>query len=182
MTLEMLANQGHSTIFASLAANIVNRTVDFRNASYKELFSDFRNTEHRLEFVANIHGIEFINDAMAESSNSTWFALENMARPVIWITGNDFDLDAIPLLRSLILQKVKAVIGLDGIKPDIKSALAELGKPSAEARNMRMAVELAYFIGKKGDIVLFSPACMAADTFRDFGERGKAFRYAVKNL
>jgi UDP-N-acetylmuramoylalanine--D-glutamate ligase len=182
MTLEKLASQGHISNPASMAAAIGYRIRDIRKKVIMESFSDFQDIEHRLERIANVHGIEFINDSRATNVNSTWYALESMTKPVIWIaggsdTGNDFN-----LLGGLIRKRVKAVICLGQNNFNLISAIRKTGVPYLSAQSMTEAVELAYLAGTKGDIVLLSPACASFDLFTDYEDRGNEFKKAVKKL
>jgi UDP-N-acetylmuramoylalanine--D-glutamate ligase len=182
MTLETLALQGNSIIHGSMAATIGTRVREIRKDLLKECFSDFQNTEHRLETIANIHGIEFVNDSKATNINASWFALETMWKPVIWITGGMDPGNDYKGLRMLVRQKVKAMICLSNDADKIRAAFADLEKPVATTQSMAEAVELAYLAGRKGDVVLFSPACPSFDLFKDYEERGRMFKLAVKNL
>lgn len=182
MTLENLASQGHISNPGSMAAAIGFRVRDIRKNFIKESFSDFQDIEHRLERTANVHGIEFINDSRATNVNSTWYALESMRRPVIWIaggadTGNDFN-----ILCGLIRKQVKAAICLGEDNFKLISAIRKTGVPYLSARSMTEAVELAYLAGTKGDVVLLSPACASFDLFADYEDRGNEFKKAVKKL
>ena len=132
--------------------------------------------------MANVHGIEFINDSKATNINATWYSLGSMTRPVIWIAGgvdmgNNFE-----ILKSLVRNKVKAIVCLGRDCQRLHKAFADFDKPYSEAQSMFEAVELALFAGKDGDTVLFSPACASFDLYKDFEERGREFRETVKNL
>jgi UDP-N-acetylmuramoylalanine--D-glutamate ligase len=182
MTLETLASQGHHSLQGSMAAGIGTRISEIRKDFIKESFSDFLDIEHRLEKIANVHGIEFINDSKATNVNSTWFALESMIKPVIWIaggvdTGNDFS-----ILCGLIRKSVKAIIFLGLYNDNLISAIQETDVPYLSTQSMTEAVELAYLAGIKGDVVLLSPACASFDLFLDYEDRGNAFKKAVRNL
>lgn len=182
MTLEGLALQGQATIYDTLAATVGPRIREIRKESIKESFSDFQLAEHRLEPVANIHGILFINDSRSSNINSTWFGLESMTQPVIWIAGgidggNDWE-----SLKSLVKKKVKALIclGLDNLR--LRSAFADTGISIIPVNTMEEAVHAAYSFGEKDHVVLLSPACASFDQYENFEVRGKSFRAAVKNL
>jgi UDP-N-acetylmuramoylalanine--D-glutamate ligase len=182
MTLEKLASQGHHSTQISMAAGIGIRIQEIRKDFIKESFADFQAAEHRLEKIANVHGIEFINDSRATNVNSTWFALESMAKPVIWIaggvdTGNDFG-----ILCGLIRKSVKAIICLGENNENLITAIKETDVPFLTTHSMTEAVELAYLAGTKGDVVLLSPACASFDLFNDYEDRGNAFKKAVRNL
>jgi UDP-N-acetylmuramoylalanine--D-glutamate ligase len=182
MTIETLARQGQTEIHGSMATSILNRAGEIRKANLRQCFRDFRDIGHRLEEVANIHGIPYINDSRSTNVNSTWFALESMIRPVIWITGGADGRNDYSSLAGLVSEKVKAIICLGSENDTVLSAFRHLDKTFMEAHSMDEAVELAYLLGKKGDVVLLSPACASFDLYRDFEERGNAFRKAVRNL
>ncbi|MCX6245325.1 MAG: hypothetical protein NTU98_11545 [Bacteroidetes bacterium] len=182
MILETLALQGHPVVRSSMAASITDRIRDVRSNFIKECFCDFKHLEFRIESVANVHGIEFINDSMATNINSTWFALESMTKPVIWIAGGmDARMDY-TLLKPLIRNKVQSIIFLGMDSDHFMSSLSDLDIPITDAVSMEEAVDLAYCAGKTGDVVLLSPGCASFDLFKDFEERGRAFNHAVKQL
>jgi len=182
MTLESLALQGNANVYDNLAATVATRIRETRKACFREWFSDFSNTEHRLEFVANIHGIEFINDSMAVSLNGAWFALETMTKPVIWIAGGGSSAEELAFLKIVVGKKVKAIICQGPGNESIHEMFSDLEIPIADTYTMAEAVEAAYYLGTKGDVALFSPGCKEDAIFGDHAERGIAFRNAVKNL
>ncbi|MEI8203027.1 MAG: cyanophycin synthetase [Bacteroidota bacterium] len=182
MTIETLAQQGKNNIYSSMASGITGRIPEIRKETIKESLCDFQNAEHRLEFVAKIHNIEFFNDSKATNVNSTWFALESMNKPVIWIVGGlDKGNDYIPL-KEVVKLKVKSIIclGLDNRK--IFNAFADIIDTIIETTNAEDAVNQAYNCGKSGDVVLLSPACASFDIFENFEDRGKRFKKAVTEL
>jgi len=182
MTLEALAQQGRRYVPATLAASVAVRNADLRKELIRDIFSPTRQDEHRMETVANIHGIEFINDSRACSVNSTWYAMETLRKPVIWIAGGlDRVLDYMQL-HPLVSHKVKAIVCLGEENRRIQKTFGSLEIPIASASDMTEAVELAYYMGKTGDAVLLSPGCPSTDRFETFEERGNKFRTAVKNL
>ncbi|MEI6174702.1 MAG: hypothetical protein WCR01_13205 [Bacteroidota bacterium] len=182
MTLEGLAKQGHSNVYDSLVASIGPKIREIRKEYIKDSFSGFQMVEHRLETVAIIHGMEFINDSKSSNINATWFALENILRPVIWIVGGVESGNDYSILRHLVRKNVKGIIclGLDNSR--IHEAFDELKLPMVDLVSMDEAVQAAYYMGEKGDVILLSPACASFDLFENFEERGQAFRKAVKNL
>lgn len=182
MTLENLALQGRHNVYNSMAAGIATRILDIRKEVIKESLSDFENISHRLEFVANVHGIEFINDSKATNVNASWFALESMNKPVIWIAGgmdkgNDYN-----MLRGIVRQKVKAIVCLGKDNRAIRNAFSDLVATILETDNAMDAVNEAYYLGEKGDVVLLSPACASFDLFTNYEDRGEQFKLAVKKL
>ncbi len=182
MTMEMLALQGKHNIYNSMASSVASKLIDIRKETIKASLSDFQNIEHRLEVVANVMGIEFINDSKATNINSTWYALESMQRKVIWIVGgldkgNDYS-----HLMNLVRDKVKAIICLGVDNKKIFNAFADLPITMVETKSMKEAVRYAIYLGEKDDIALLSPACASFDLFENYIDRGNQFKEAVKEL
>jgi UDP-N-acetylmuramoylalanine--D-glutamate ligase len=135
-----------------------------------------------MEFVAKVNGIEFINDSKATNINATWFALESMDKPTIWVVGgvdkgNDYN-----ELTALVKEKVKAIIclGIDNTK--IIEAFSGVVDTIVEANSALEAVAFAYQLGSKEEVVLLSPACASFDLFENYEDRGNQFKKAVKLL
>jgi len=182
MTLEMLALQGKHNIYNSMAATIAGRILEINKETIRSSLSDFQNIEHRLEYVTNIHGIEYINDSKATNVNSSWYALESMNRPVIWIAGgvdkgNDYD-----MLKSIVVQKVKAIICLGTDTQKIHNAFSGLVETVVDSGSMVEAVNYSQLLGEKGDIVLLSPACASFDLFENYIDRGNQFKKIASAL
>jgi UDP-N-acetylmuramoylalanine--D-glutamate ligase len=182
MTLEKLALQGKHNLYNSMAAGIAARILDIRKDIIKESFSDFQNVPHRLEFIARIHGIDFINDSKATNVNSTWYALENAQNPIIWIAGGIDKGNDYSLLQDLVKKKVKAIICLGKDNVNLVNAFKNSVETIVETTSMDEAVNLGIHLGKNDDIVLLSPACASFDLFENFEERGDKFREAVNRL
>jgi UDP-N-acetylmuramoylalanine--D-glutamate ligase len=182
MTIDQLALQGRHNVFNSMAASLATRIADVRKEIIRESLQDFQNIEHRLEFVASINGVEFINDSKATNVNSTWYALESMEKPVIWICGgqdkgNDYD-----ALTELVKQRVKAIICLGKDNSKIIAAFRNVVDTIVETDTAADAVATSYKLGKKGDVVLLSPACASFDLFQNYEDRGMQFKAAVRAL
>ncbi len=182
MTIEQLALQGKHNVYNSMAAAMVSRIVDVRKENIRESLQDFQGVEHRLEFVASINGIEFINDSKATNINSTWFALESMQKPVVWICGGQDKGNDYNELLELVQGKVKAIICLGKDNKKIINAFKSSVEIIVETDNARDAVAASYKIGKKGDVVLLSPACASFDLFQNYEDRGMQFKGAVRSL
>jgi len=182
MTLESLALQGHANVYDNLAATVATRIREMRKACFREWFTDFSKTEHRLEFVANIHGIEFINDSISGNINAAWFALESMSKPVIWIVGSGISFNDLASLKPVVEKKVKAIICMGEDSTSVHEAYGDLEIPIAGTYTMAETVEAAYYLGRKGDAALFSPGCAEAELIGEEEARGPAFRKFVKNL
>lgn len=182
MTIEKLALQGKHNVYNSMAASMAARIVDVRKEIIRESLQDFRNVEHRLEFVASINGIEFINDSKATNVNSTWYALESMEKPVVWVCGGQDKGNDYNELMDLVKARVKAIICLGKDNSKIVSAFKDVIETIVETDNAADAVAASYKIGKKGDVVLLSPACASFDLFQNYEDRGMQFKAAVRAL
>jgi UDP-N-acetylmuramoylalanine--D-glutamate ligase len=182
MFINDLALKGKHNLYNSMAASIASRLVDIKNDVIKESLTDFEGIEHRLEKVTKVRGVEYINDSKATNINSTWYALECMSEPVIWIVGgvdkgNDYD-----ELKEVVALKVKAIICLGVDNAKIVQAFKDIVPIIEETQSMQQAVKLGYQMGKKGDVVLLSPACASFDLFENYEERGRAFKTSVREL
>ena len=182
MTIQKLALQGKHNLYNSMAAGIASKLVGVRKDVIRESLSDFQNIEHRLEHVAKVHGIEFINDSKATNVNSTWYALESMNTEVVWIVGGVDKGNDYSALEDMVKEKVKAIICLGKDNKKIKKAFGGLVDVIDEAMSAKQAVDKAYYYGKKGDTVLLSPACASFDLFENYEDRGNQFKQAVKSL
>lgn len=182
MSIHDLALKGKHNVQNSLAAGIAGRLVELRKESIRESLSDFTNVEHRLEFVAKVNGIEFINDSKATNINATWYALESMNAPTVWIVGgvdkgNDYD-----ELIALVKEKVKAIVCLGKDNEKIKEAFAGVVDTIVETTSPMDAVGYGYQLAKKDETVLLSPACASFDLFENYEDRGQQFKNAVRSL
>ncbi|HQF27374.1 MAG TPA: UDP-N-acetylmuramoyl-L-alanine--D-glutamate ligase [Bacteroidia bacterium] len=182
MSIHDLALQGKHNLYNSMASGIASRILDIRKDVVRESFSDFENIEHRLEFVNTVHGIDFINDSKATNVNSTWYALESIQNPIVWIAGgvdkgNDYD-----MISELVKSRVKALVcmGVDNMK--LIEAFKDVVPVIVEAGSAEEAVQAAYRLGKKGDTVLLSPCCASFDLFENYEDRGRKFKAAVRAL
>ena len=182
MFIEQLALQGKHNIYNSMAAAITSSILGIKNDVIRESLTDFQNVEHRLEFVVKVHGINFINDSKATNVNSTWYALESMTTPVIWIVGGVDKGNDYSELKDLVSQRVKAIICLGDETIKIHKSFSDVVHTIVDARSMVEAVKTAYHIGRKGDTVLLSPSCSSFDMFRNYEERGWKFKKAVREL
>jgi UDP-N-acetylmuramoylalanine--D-glutamate ligase len=182
MFINELALQGKHNLYNSMAAAIAARLSEVRKEAIRESLADFESIEHRLEFVGRVKGIDFINDSKATNVNSVWYALECMTNPVIWIVGgidkgNDYN-----MLKPLVKEKVKAIICLGKDNKKITDVFGDVVETIVETNNMADAVKAGYYLGKKGDVVLLSPACASFDLFENYEERGQQFKHFVKEL
>ena len=182
METEYIALEGKHNMKNAMAASSVAKLMQIRNATIRESLSNFQGVEHRLEKVLKIQNVQYINDSKATNVNATFFALDSMNVPTIWIVGgvdkgNDYN-----ELMSLVREKVKAIIclGIDNRK--IIEAFGNVVDIMVEVNNMSDAVKTAQRMTEKGDAVLLSPACASFDLFENYEDRGKQFKQAVHNL
>lgn len=182
MGIHELALKGKHNTQNSLASGIASRVLEIRKEIVRESLSDFVNVEHRLEFVAKVHGIEFINDSKATNVNSTWFALESMEKPTVWIVGGIDKGNDYTELAELVDEKVKAIICLGKDNSKILEAFEGKIETIVETTSAMEAVAWGYRLAKKDETVLLSPACASFDLFDNYEERGNEFKKAVRAL
>jgi UDP-N-acetylmuramoylalanine--D-glutamate ligase len=182
MSIKDLSLQGKHNLYNSMAAGIAARALEIRKDVVRESFADFENIEHRLEFVNSVHGIDFINDSKATNVNSTWYALESMQKPVIWIAGGVDKGNDYSILLPLVKQHVRAIVCLGKDNKKLMDAFRELVSEIVETESAEAAVRAAYKLGKKGDVVLLSPCCASFDLFENYEDRGRQFKGAVRAL
>ncbi|MDC0303829.1 UDP-N-acetylmuramoyl-L-alanine--D-glutamate ligase [Flavobacteriales bacterium] len=182
MSIHELALQGKHNNYNSMASGIVGRLVELRKDLVRESLSDFNSVEHRLENIGTVHGIEFINDSKATNINSTWYALECQNQPVIWIVGGVDKGNDYSVVAELVKDKVKAIICLGEDNEKIHLAFEGIIETIVDTKSAEEAVKTSYYLGKKGDAVLLSPACASFDLFENYEDRGHQFKSAVKSL
>jgi len=182
MSISELALQGKHNIYNSMASGIVAKVMELRNETIRESMGNFKNIEHRLEHVAKISGIDFINDSKATNVNSTWYALESMTTDVVLIMGgvdkgNDYN-----MLKDLVKSKVKAIVCLGKDNKRIHDAFEDDVDVIVNTFSAEEATQIAFHLAKRGDAVLLSPACASFDLFKNYEDRGNQFKAAVKEL
>lgn len=182
MSIHDLALKGKHNTQNALAAGIAARLVEIRTDSVRESLEDFTNVEHRMEFVAKVNGIEFINDSKATNINAAWFALESMDKPTIWIVGGVDKGNDYSELAELVAQKVKSIVCLGEDNQKIIDAFKGKVEVIVEANTAHEAVAFAYQLARKDETVLLSPACASFDLFANYEDRGQQFKKAVRML
>ena len=182
MSIHDLALKGQHNTYNSMAAGIASQVLKIRKEIIRESLSNFQGVEHRLEHVLKVHGIEFINDSKATNVNSTWYALESMPSGLIWIAGGIDKGNDYSALEDLVRKKVKAIICLGKDNSKIHKAFGHLVDPIVDVLSASEAVKTAYYLARKGDTVLLSPACASFDLFENYEDRGRQFKQAVKDL
>lgn len=182
MSIHELALKGKHNTQNALAAGIAARLVEIRTELVRESLEDFVNVEHRMEFVAKVNGIEFINDSKATNINAAWFALESMDKPTVWIVGGVDKGNDYSELYELVAQKVKAIICLGVDNQKILEAFKDKVATIVEAKSATEAVAFGYRLAQKDETVLLSPACASFDLFESYEDRGQQFKQAVRML
>jgi len=182
MSILELALQGKHNTYNSMAAGIASMILEIRNEQLRESLANFTGVEHRLERFLKVHGIEFINDSKATNVNSTWYALESIGKPIVWIAGGVDKGNDYAMLKSLAKEKVKAIVCLGKDNQKIHDAFKGAVKNIVDASSMEEAVKAAYYLARNGDTVLLSPACASFDLFENYEDRGKQFKQNVRNL
>lgn len=182
MYVNELSLSGRHNAFNSMAAAIIGQVLRIRKDTIRESLSDFQNIEHRLEPSGTIGGVEFINDSKATNVNSAWYALESMEKPTIWIAGGVDKGNDYTLLKELVKDKVRIIVcmGLDNRK--IHEAFGADVDMIVNTTSAKEAVHVAQKLAKPGEVVLLSPACASFDLFKNYEDRGRQFKNAVKEL
>lgn len=174
--------QDKLTIGDTMAENLKKNLSNVRKESLRERFAEFENVEHRLEFVANVHGIEYINDSKATNVNSTWYALERMNKSVVWIVGGVDKTTDYESLHALAKEKVRSIIYIGTNKEKVFENFLDKVDMIVDAKSMAEAVQMAYYVAEKGESVLLSPAAASFNMFENLEERGNAFKKSVRGL
>jgi UDP-N-acetylmuramoylalanine--D-glutamate ligase len=182
MKTDTLALEGKHNLKNTMAAAMAAKLVGIRKETIRKSIANFQGAPHRLEKVLKIHHVQYINDSKATNVNATYFALDSMSAPTVWIVGGIDKGNDYKALMPLVREKVKAIVclGLDNTK--IKDAFGNVVDLMVETFAMEEAVKVAYKIAERGDSVLLSPACASFDLFKNYEDRGNQFKEAIKNL
>ena len=182
MSVEDFALKGKHNKYNTMAASLSAMVLEIRDEFIREAVQTFTSLEHRMEPVATIKGVAFINDSKATNVNSTWYALESMEQPTILILGGVDKGNDYSFIKDLVKEKVKAIIcmGVDNRK--IHEAFGNEVELIVNTNNAKDAVQSAFHFANKGDVVLLSPACASFDLFKNYEDRGTQFKQAVKEL
>jgi UDP-N-acetylmuramoylalanine--D-glutamate ligase len=182
MSVFDFALKGKHNQYNTMAACVAATTLDIRKEKIREAVQTFQNFEHRMEHVATIRGVEFINDSKATNVNSVWYALESMTKPTILILGGVDKGNEYSLIEDLIKEKVKSIICLGTDNKKIHEAFGNLVDTIVDTGTANEAVHMAFHFAEKGDVVLLSPGCASFDLFKNYEDRGQQFKKAVKEL
>ena len=177
-----IALEGKHNMKNAMAATSVANILRIRKQTIRESLSNFQGVEHRLEKVLKIHNVQYINDSKATNVNATFFALDSMTTPTVWIVGGVDKGNDYAELMPLVHEKVKAIICLGVDNKKIIDAFGNVVDMMVEVDNMHDAVNTARHIAEKGDTVLLSPACASFDLFQNYEDRGNQFKREVRNL
>ena len=182
MYLQELALGGKHNVYNSMAAALAAKAMDIDNQVIRDGLATFQAVEHRLENVLSIREVLYINDSKATNVDAAWYALECQTRPVIWIVGGTDKGNDYSTLVDLAREKVKAIIcmGLDNAK--IHAAFEGVVPQMHDVTSAQDAVKLADSLAVAGDVVLLSPCCASFDLFKNYEDRGRQFKEAVRNL
>jgi UDP-N-acetylmuramoylalanine--D-glutamate ligase len=182
MSIYDFALKGIHNQYNTMAAGIASATVGIRKEKIREAIQSFEALEHRMEYVLTVRGVEFINDSKATNVNSTWYALESMDKPTILILGGVDKGNDYSLIRDLVKEKVKAIVCLGVDNRKIHEAFQNDVPLMVNTGSAEEAVRAAFHFATKGDVVLLSPACASFDLFKNYEDRGRQFKEAVRDL
>ena len=182
MTIHNLALQGTHNIYNSMAASIAATSLGIKDTVIKKSLANFKAVEHRLEFVAKVSGVNFINDSKATNCNAVYYALDSINAPIIWICGGIDKGNNYTPLKKFVADKVKSIIYLGNTPKKIESAFKSFVEDIIVVNTMKDAVRSSYLNADSGDTVLLSPACASFDLFSNYEERGNAFKSSVLEI
>jgi UDP-N-acetylmuramoylalanine--D-glutamate ligase len=177
-----LALEGKHNIKNAMAASTVAHLLKIRKQTIRESLENFQGVEHRLEHVLKINKVQYINDSKATNVNATYYALESMETPTIWIVGGVDKGNNYEELFPFVNEKVKAIICLGVDNEKLMHNFGNMVDVIVETQFMSEAVKIAYKLAESGDTVLLSPACASFDLFENYEDRGRQFKNAVRNL
>ena len=180
--IDDLSLKGKHNTLNAMAAALPARLFDIRNEVIRDSLSRFEAIEHRLEPVATIKGVEYINDSKATNVNSAWYALESISKPIVWIAGGTDKGNDYSVLVDLVPGRVKALICMGIDNRLLHDAFSDVIPVMVNTASMEESVRMAYHLAEKGDVVLLSPACASFDLFQNYEDRGRQFKKYVKML
>lgn len=182
MEQEELALNGTHNLYNSLAAGISANVAGIDKEDIRKALSEFRGVEHRLEKVARVRGIEFINDSKATNVNSCWYALQSMPTGTILILGGVDKGNDYKEIAELVRQKCSGLVFMGTDNSKLHAFFDSFGLPVADVQSMKDAVRSAYEMAEKGGVVLLSPCCASFDLFKNYEDRGEQFKEEVRKL
>lgn len=182
MKQDQLALQGTHNLYNSMAAGLVSKLLDISDETLRQSLTDFQGVPHRLEKVATVRGVLYVNDSKATNVNSCWYALQSMKSKVVLILGGTDKGNDYSEIEQLVIEKVSALIFLGKDNRTLHNFFDGKVPLILDAKSMDTAVEMAYDIAKKGEVVLLSPCCASFDLFKNYEDRGDQFKECVRRL
>lgn len=182
MKHDQLALQGPHNLYNSMAAGLVSKLLDISDDTLRQSLSDFQGVPHRLEKVATVRGVLYVNDSKATNVNSCWYALQSMKSNIVLIMGGTDKGNDYKEIEHLVKEKVRALIFLGKDNTSLHEFFDGKVPLIFDADNMTEAVSIAYDVAEKGDVVLLSPSCASFDLFKNYEDRGDQFKECVRNL
>lgn len=182
MEQESLSLTGKHNIYNSLAAGIATELSGIRNEVIRKSLSDFPGVEHRLEKVATVRGVHYINDSKATNVDACWYALESMKTKVILIIGGKDKGNDYNEIKELVMKKCSGLVYLGADNTKLHNFFDPLGIPVRDTHSMRECIDACYEMAKPGETVLLSPCCASFDLFKNMEDRGEQFKTLVRNL
>lgn len=182
MELEELSLTGKHNLYNSMAAGISANVAGIRKETIREALGSFTGVEHRLEKVAKVNGVEYINDSKATNVNSCWYALQSMKTKTVLILGGKDKGNDYNEIADLVKEKCSALIFLGADNSKLQEFFGTFGLPLYDTHSMQECVEQAYRIARSGETVLLSPCCASFDLFKSYEERGRMFKECVCRL
>ncbi len=182
MEQDLLALEGTHNLYNSLASGIAAKLLDISDENLRHSLSDFQGVEHRLEKVAKVRGIQFINDSKATNVNSCWYALKSMKTKVVLILGGTDKGNDYTEIEQLVKDKARALVFLGVDNSKLHKFFDGKIEKIEDASSMQEAVQKAYALAEEGDTVLLSPCCASFDLFKNYEDRGDQFKEYVRKL
>jgi UDP-N-acetylmuramoylalanine--D-glutamate ligase len=182
MPVEELSLDGTHNTYNSMAAGLSANIMHLRKDKIREALSDFEGVEHRLEYVASVRGVRFVNDSKATNVNSCWYALQSMKTPTVLILGGTDKGNDYTEIEALVKEKVTSLVFLGVDNKKLHAFFDGKVDKIVDVLSMKDAVEQGLSLAKKGDTVLLSPCCASFDLFKSYEDRGDQFKTCVKNL
>jgi len=182
MAIQELTIKGVHNTYNSMAAGLAAAALDLKKETIRESLLDFKGVEHRLEYVATVRNVQFINDSKATNVNSCWYALKSLETPIVLILGGTDKGNDYTEIQPLVRDQVRALVFLGVDNARLYQAFDKSGKQIVETQSMKDAVQQAYQLAHEGDTVLLSPCCASFDLFENYEDRGKQFKKYVREL
>ncbi len=181
-SIKELSLKGEHNLYNAMASGLAAHLAGVKSEVIRKVLSKVNAIEHRMEFVANVKGIEFINDTKATNVDSVWYALDAMTKPIVWVVGGQDKGNDYSSLMDLVKEKVKAIVCLGADNRKIREVFGEMIPVFEETNTADKAVNVAFNLASEGDVVLLSPACTSFDLFDNYAQRGVLFKEAIKEL